>query len=206
MPVVAAVLVIRPLAMALCLGSGAEGGLFTPTLTFGALVGSLLGHGWSVLWPGGDIAAFTMIGATAMLAGTMQSPLAAIALVVELTHSGIDLIVPMALAVTGALVVSRFLEPWSIYTVGGHVRRPHWARLRMPGAAARASLAAPLHGDGATGDRDEATEGRTVRHDSAEAPRATPGAHAQDTSGSHLPGRASGEAPNPLPLPPDEPP
>jgi len=39
---VVAVLVLKPLAVAGCLGSGAPGGLFTPTLTFGALVGLAL--------------------------------------------------------------------------------------------------------------------------------------------------------------------
>lgn len=166
LPVVAAVLVIRPLAMALCLRSGAEGGLFTPTLAFGALAGSLLGHGWSEVWPGGHAAAFTMIGATAVLAGTMQSPLAAIALVVELTHSGIDLIVPMALAVTGAMVVCRLLEPWSIYTVGGHVHRPHWARVQRPGALRRTS-AAPVaaRGSDAVSEDSGSREDRGSWHD-----------------------------------------
>ena len=37
---------LKPLATAACLGSGAPGGLFTPTLAFGALVGAFAGHVW----------------------------------------------------------------------------------------------------------------------------------------------------------------
>ena len=36
---------------AMCLKSGAPGGLFTPTMTFGALLGGLPGEGWSYLAP-----------------------------------------------------------------------------------------------------------------------------------------------------------
>ncbi len=36
-------LVLRPLATVLCLGSGAPGGLFTPSLAIGAMLGGLLG-------------------------------------------------------------------------------------------------------------------------------------------------------------------
>jgi len=45
-------LVLRPLATALGVRSGAPGGLFTPSLTVGALLGAVLGHAWSWFWPG----------------------------------------------------------------------------------------------------------------------------------------------------------
>ena len=38
-------LILRPLATAMCLKSGAPGGLFTPTMTFGALLGGLFRGG-----------------------------------------------------------------------------------------------------------------------------------------------------------------
>lgn len=118
LPVIAAVVVIRPLATSLLLRSGAEGGLFTPTLAFGALLGAIAGYGWNLVWPGGGAAAYAMIGAAALLASAMESPLASMALVVELTHSGLNLVVPMALAVVGSVLVCRRLQHRSIYTVG----------------------------------------------------------------------------------------
>jgi CIC family chloride channel protein len=45
-------LALKPIATALCLGSGAPGGMFTPSLTLGALLGAALGYAWSLLWPG----------------------------------------------------------------------------------------------------------------------------------------------------------
>ena len=46
-------LILRPVATMLCLSTGAPGGLFTPTMTFGALLGSLLGHIWERILPSG---------------------------------------------------------------------------------------------------------------------------------------------------------
>jgi CIC family chloride channel protein len=43
---------LKPLVTALCLGSGASGGLFTPTLATGAVLGGALGIAWSLAWPG----------------------------------------------------------------------------------------------------------------------------------------------------------
>jgi H+/Cl- antiporter ClcA len=40
-------LVLRPTATVLCVRSGAPGGLFTPSLTVGALLGAVLGNAWS---------------------------------------------------------------------------------------------------------------------------------------------------------------
>ena len=42
-------LVLKPAATVLCVRSGTPGGLFTPSLTVGALLGSCLGYAWS--WP-----------------------------------------------------------------------------------------------------------------------------------------------------------
>ena len=42
---------LKPLVTALCLGSGASGGLFTPTLSTGAVLGGALGRSRGT-WPG----------------------------------------------------------------------------------------------------------------------------------------------------------
>ena len=43
---------LKPLVTALCQGSGASGGLFTPTLSTGAVLGGALGIAWNLAWPG----------------------------------------------------------------------------------------------------------------------------------------------------------
>ena len=125
LPLVAVIVVARPLATAACLRAGAVGGLFTPTLAVGALAGTLAGRAWGALLPAGPVAGFALIGAAALLAGAMQSPIASVALVVELTHSGLALLVPIALAAVGAAAVSRILVPASLYTAAGWWQAGH---------------------------------------------------------------------------------
>ena len=74
---------LKPLVTAMCLGSGASGGLFTPTLSTGAVLGGALGIAWSLAWPGSPSGAFAMVGAAAMIGAAMQAPLAGLALVLE---------------------------------------------------------------------------------------------------------------------------
>ena len=110
-----ALVMLKPLATALCLGSGAPGGLFTPSLALGGLLGSLLGHVWSCFWPGTPAGLFAVIGATAVLAATTQGPVSATVLMMELTGRDRSLIVPLLLAVVTATLVARSLEMRSIY-------------------------------------------------------------------------------------------
>jgi H+/Cl- antiporter ClcA len=123
----AVLLALKPLATAACLGSGAPGGLFTPTLAVGVLLGGLLGEGWTQLWPGAPVGAYALIGGAAVLAAAMQGPLAAVVLMLELTHRRDSLMVPELLAVVAATVVTRLLGAPSIYS----------ARLSVARAAAR---------------------------------------------------------------------
>src|ERR1700722_13991230 len=112
----AALFVLKPLVTALCLGTGGSGGLFTPTLSTGAALGGFLGGAWSLLWPGSPVGAFALVGAVAMIGASMQAPLTALALVLELTHSGFQLMVPMMAAVVTATAVARQLDGYSIYS------------------------------------------------------------------------------------------
>jgi chloride channel protein, CIC family len=112
----AALSVLKPFVTALCLGSGASGGLFTPTMSTGAVLGGFLGLAWGYLWPGSPVGAYAMIGAAAMIGAGMQAPLAALALVLELTHNGFALMVPMAVATVIATAMTRWIDGYSIYS------------------------------------------------------------------------------------------
>jgi H+/Cl- antiporter ClcA len=112
----AALFVLKPLVTALCLGAGGSGGVFTPTLSTGAVLGGFLGGAWSLVWPGTPVGAFALVGAAAMLGASMQAPLAALALVLELTHSGFQIMVPMIAAVVIATAVTRHVDGYSIYS------------------------------------------------------------------------------------------
>lgn len=114
--VLGALSLLKPLVTALCLGSGAAGGLFTPVMSTGAVLGGFLGLLWSQLWPGAPLGAYAMVGAAAMIGAGMQAPLAGLALVLELTHSGFSLMVPMVLATVSATAISRWIDGYSIYS------------------------------------------------------------------------------------------
>ena len=111
-----ALFALKPLASAACLGSGASGGLFTPTFSTGAMLGGFLGAAWSLLWHGTPVGAFAVIGAGAMLGAALQAPLAGLVLTVELTHSTLGLAVPLATATVIATVTARYLDGYSIYS------------------------------------------------------------------------------------------
>jgi len=114
-PLLIALVVLKPLATILCVRSGTPGGLFTPSLALGALLGGLMGHAWSWLWPGTPSGLFAVLGAAAVLAATTQGPISAVVLTMELTGRDRSFIVPMLLAVVAATLVSRTIEPRSIY-------------------------------------------------------------------------------------------
>ena len=133
------VALLKPLATAACLGSEAPGGLFTPTIAFGAALGGLAGAGWGLVWPGAPAGAFALVGAAAVLAATTKGPASAVVLMLELTRTLDTAIVPVLLAVGGAMLVARFLEPRSIYACRIHdgMRRAEEAGAPAISAAAR---------------------------------------------------------------------
>lgn len=110
-----ALLVLKPAATVMCMRSGAPGGLFTPTLTAGALLGAALGHAWSGLWPGVPGGLFALLGAGAMLAATTQGPISAVVLMMELTGIDRSFILPLFLIVCVATLVARSIDSRSIY-------------------------------------------------------------------------------------------
>jgi len=120
---------LKPLVTAMCLGSGASGGLFTPTLSTGAAFGAAVGIAWNLLWPGSPPGAYALVAAAALLGAAMQAPLASLALVLELTHSGFQIMVPMVAATVTATIVSRYIDGYSMYSArlppqrGGPSRR-----------------------------------------------------------------------------------
>jgi CIC family chloride channel protein len=110
-----ALLLLKPAAILICLGCGVPGGLFTPTLAVGALLGAVLGSAWAWLWPGAPPGLFAIVGAAAMLAATTQGPISAVVLMIELTGRDRSFIAPLVLAVAIATLVARTIEPRSIY-------------------------------------------------------------------------------------------
>ena len=125
-------LALKPLVTAMCLGSGASGGLFTPTLATGAVAGGAAGIAWNLAWPGSPSGAFAMVSAAAMIGASMQAPLSGLALVLELTHSGFGLMVPMTAATAIATLVAFHVDGYSIYSARLPAHTPDSAPVAPP--------------------------------------------------------------------------
>jgi len=108
-------LLLKPAATVMCLGTGVPGGLFTPSLALGALLGGVLGYPWAWLWPGVPPGLFAVIGAAAVLAASTHGPISAVVLIVELTGRDRSFILPLLLAVGTATVIARTVDRRSIY-------------------------------------------------------------------------------------------
>ena len=108
-------LILKPAATVMCLGSGTPGGLFTPSLMFGALLGGMLGYAGSQLGSEVPLGLSAVLGAGALLAATTQGPISSVVLMMELTGRDRSFIAPLLLAVITATLVSRMIEPRSIY-------------------------------------------------------------------------------------------
>jgi CIC family chloride channel protein len=127
---------LKPLVTSLCLGSGASGGLFTPVMSTGAVLGAALGLAWSHLFAGSPVGAYAMVGGAAMIGAGMQAPLAALALILEFTHAGFSIMVPMMAATAVATLTARHLDGYTIYSARLSAEPPPPASDRAGGVAA----------------------------------------------------------------------
>jgi CIC family chloride channel protein len=142
-----ALLLLLPLlklaASALCAGVGVPGGLFTPSLFYGALLGGGMGELLQRAWPslGVPEGAFALIGMAGALAGTTHAAASAALMIFELTGD-YGVILPLMISSAIAAAVSRSLERDSLYTAPLRRRgvklpelpRPEWLRSTHVGA------------------------------------------------------------------------
>lgn len=112
----AIVLACKLLATGTTFGSGAVGGVFTPTLFTGAALGFLFGETCRALLPGWGLApgAFGLVGMGAFLAAATGAPVMAIIMIFELTLN-YQILMPVMLAGVFSYYVSRSLTSRSLY-------------------------------------------------------------------------------------------
>ncbi len=110
------VLVLKVVAVAATTGSGAVGGVFTPTLFVGAAAGALCATALHALWPGAPGAeALAAVGMGAFLAACTHAPLMSVLMIFEMTEN-YGVVVPSMLACVLAYSISRTLRRDSIYS------------------------------------------------------------------------------------------
>jgi len=108
--------IAKLLATSLAAGSGVPGGLFTPSLFYGGLLGGALGASVQYVWPGSAPAgAYALLGMAGVLAGTTHASISAVLIIFELTGD-YNVILPLMLTSVLSTTVSRRLSPESLYT------------------------------------------------------------------------------------------
>ena len=108
----------KMLATGVTLGSGGSGGVFSPALAVGALLGAGLGDLAAPLLGThfGGHAAYSLVGMGGLVAGSMLAPITAILMIFEIT-SNYSIILPvMLVAILSTILVSRLTGHLSIYT------------------------------------------------------------------------------------------
>jgi len=112
------VLVAKLVSTAASVGSGANGGILTPTLFMGAAFGALFADILHIIDPhlSSQLAAYAVVGMGAFLAATTHAPLTSILLIFEMTLD-YEVVLPLMLACVTAHYVARiYRRGESVYT------------------------------------------------------------------------------------------
>ena len=116
--------VLKLAATSLSLGSGASGGIFSPSLFMGATLGGAFGALAQMLMPAAQVSvpAFAMVGMGAMVGGGTGAAMTAVIMIFEMTRD-YDIVMPMIVAVALSIGVRRVLSRENIYTIKLVARR-----------------------------------------------------------------------------------
>lgn len=110
------ILFLKPIATAITIGSGGNGGNFAPSLFVGAFVGFFVSRVINLLF---DIdlpeSNFVLVGMAGVLSGLYHAPLTAIFLIAEIT-GGYGLILPLMFVSSLSYGISKYFEPHSLDT------------------------------------------------------------------------------------------
>jgi CIC family chloride channel protein len=111
------VMLAKWLATASSFGSGAPGGVFTPSLFMGASAGYLFGSAVHSVWPTGaaDPQAFALVGMGAFLAAASYAPVMAVIMLFEMTLS-YDIVLPLMLCNVIAYYTAKGVQGESLYS------------------------------------------------------------------------------------------
>ena len=115
--VVLGIFACKWLATMASFGSGAPGGVFTPSLFMGASTGYLFGIAVHQVWPAAaqDPRAFALVGMGAFLSAASHAPVMAVIMLFEMTLS-YDIILPLMLCSVLAYYTAKGLEGSSLYS------------------------------------------------------------------------------------------
>jgi chloride channel protein, CIC family len=112
----ALIVLVKPIASAVTIGSGGSGGIFAPSLYVGGIVGFLFAYsknmlGFHIPLP---MAHFTLVAMCGLMAGVQHAPLSAIFLIAEIT-GGYELFVPLMFVSAIAYTTTSYFQKDSLY-------------------------------------------------------------------------------------------
>lgn len=112
----ALIVLFKPIAAGITIGSGGNGGNFAPSL----FTGSFLGFFFSKLldrvsWIKIPVGNFSLVGMAGVLSGVMYCPLTAIFLIAEITN-GYELFIPLMIVSSISFFIVKSYEPFSMET------------------------------------------------------------------------------------------
>lgn len=110
------IVLLKPVAAAITIGSGGNGGNFAPSLFTGSFLGFFFARlmnntGWIKI-PEGN---FSLVGMAGLLSGVMYCPLSAIFLIAEVTN-GYELFIPLMIVSSLSFFIVKSYEPFSMET------------------------------------------------------------------------------------------
>lgn len=108
---------LKPLAAALTLGAGGDGGVFAPSIVAGAFLGFTFAYfcniyfGTSLLYLN-----FMLVGAASTLSASIYAPFTALFLVCNMSPNGFKLFFPILLVCLIANSFAQWIFPYNVYT------------------------------------------------------------------------------------------
>lgn len=108
---------IKPLAAALTLGAGGDGGVFAPSIVAGGFLGLAFALFCNTFFGTTLIPLnFMLVGAAAMLSASIYAPLTALFLICNLVPNGFTLALPILVGSVSANYFSKWIFPYNVYT------------------------------------------------------------------------------------------
>lgn len=111
-------LIFKPIATAMTIGSGGNGGTFAPSLFTGAMLGGIVGQLVNIYFPeyAAQPGAYALVGMGAVVAGTTNASLTALIMVFEMTNN-YKIILPLMLTIIISTTVAKSILGGSLYTL-----------------------------------------------------------------------------------------
>lgn len=111
--------VFKVIASSLTFGAGGVGGIFSPTLFMGSIMGfctAKIINATQILTNPVSESNFTLVGMTGLMAGVLHAPLTAIFLIAEVT-AGYELIIPLMITAAISFTITKYFSPHSVYAM-----------------------------------------------------------------------------------------